>query len=400
MDERGSLANRINLTILSNTLMIVCGIAVILPFVVKGAAAAEFHSSLSYTGFVFSFFMFGMLLGQILNGFMVKVITLKNEIFSIAVIYLLCLFGMFMVTNIELLIPIFILLGYSFGALVTIPFYIISHSFGGKSRSSRMNLLDLFFAVGSVVLPIVAGEMIVNNINWKYVYVAVLILWAIIVIVLFFTKLPNINHAKNDADEKTHFSRWTFNVYLIGFAIFLNFLSFMGFTYWVVNFLVDYLHITPEISNFGLSLFWFLYGAGCMFASIGLMFVKVNKYIIYSVIIALIGYVMIIYSVNGIMMLIAISVLGLGCSCIYGSCISFGTLLLKKPSPRLVSFFIASSGVGTMAAQFYSSYIQGAYGIPAIINLSIIFMIFVLIIILYVSISEKIRKTGALERTE
>ncbi|HJO92942.1 MAG TPA: MFS transporter [Victivallales bacterium] len=400
MDERGSLANRINLTILSNALMVVCGIAVILPFVVKGVAAAEFKTTLSYTGFVFSFFMTGMLLGQIFNGFIVRIITLKNEILSIAVIYILCLIGLFMVKEISALIPIFILMGYSFGALVTIPFYIVSHSFDGKSRSSRMNVLDLFFAVGSVILPIAAGEMIVHNLNWKYVYVSVLILWVIIIGVLLLTKLPNINHAKNDIEDKTHFSRWTFNVYLVGLAIFLNFLSFMGFTYWVVNFLTEYLHIPAETANFGLSLFWFFYGGGCMVASIGLMFIKVNKYIMYSAIVALVGYTLIIYSANGAMMLIAISVLGLGCSCIYGSCISLGTLLLKKPSPRLVSFFIASSGVGTMAAQFYSSYVKGTLGIPAIIKLSVIFMICVFVIILYVSISEKIRKTGALERTE
>ncbi|MCP4179391.1 MAG: MFS transporter [bacterium] len=400
MNEKGSLINRINLNIISNCLMMLCGIAVILPFVVKGAVAAEFKTTLSYTGFVFSFFMTGMLLGQIFNGFITKIITLKHEIYSIAVIYLLCLAGMFMVKEISALIPIFILMGYTFGALVTIPFYIISHSFTGKSRSSRMNLLDLFFAVGSVILPIAAGEMIVHNFNWKYIYVAVLIIWVIIIGVLLFTKLPNINHAKNDLEEKTHFSRWTFNVYLVGFAIFLNFLSFMGFTYWVVNFLTGYLHIPAETSNFGLSLFWFFYGGGCMIASIGLMFIKVNKYIIYSAIIAIIGYVLIIYSVNGVMMLTAISILGLGCSCIYGSCISLGTLLLEKPSPRLVSFFIASSGVGTMAAQFYSSYVQGAFGIPTIIRLSVLFMICVFAIIIYVSISEKIKKTGALERTE
>jgi MFS family permease len=384
---------RIKLSILAYSLTFITGIAVVLPFVVKDAAATEFHNTLAHTGYIFSLFMLGMLVAQLANGFIIKFISLKTEIFLIAGIYIANMIAMYCATNITELIPVFLTLGFGFGALVTIPFYIINHSFDGRHRSTHMNLLDLFFAIGSFCFPILAGQLLADHINWKTLYLLALLIWAFIIILLLFTKLPNVNtHSTNENTISSNFSPWNLNVYLIGLAILFAFTSFMGLTYWLYTFLKEYLHMSIQLATLGVSFFWAFYGGGCLVAGIVLMYMKVNKYILLSAMVAIISYIFIYYSPNNTVLFIAISTLGLGCSTIYGSSIAYGTMLIKNPSPRLVSFFITSSGVGTYVAEFYSSSIQAKFGIPTLIVFSGIFMIMVLLIILYISISEKYKK--------
>ena len=390
--EEYSKMGRLKLSIVAYSLTFITGIAVALPFVVKASVSHDFKSNLTYTGTVFALFMLGMLVAQLSNGFIIKFISLKAEIYLIALLYICCLIAMYLVPTISAMIPVLLVLGFGFGALVTIPFYIIAHSFEGHQRSVGMNLLDLFFAIGSFCFPIIAGQLLARHFDWKTLYLIVMIVWVFIVIVLTFTKLPNVNlHHTDKGEAADKFSPWTFNVYLIGLAIFLAFTSFMGFNYWVVTFLTDYLHIAIDVATLGISCFWGFYGLGCLVASIVLVKFKVNSYIMLSALIAFVSYFFIFYATGGTMMLISISVLGLGCSTIYGSSISFGSLILENPSPRLISFFITASGIGTYAGEFYSSFVQEHFGIPTIIVLSGIFMLLVFLLILYVSISENMK---------
>ncbi len=379
----------VKLSILTYLMMFATGVAVVLPFVVRGSAAAQFHSTAAYTGYVFAFFMTGMLIGQCINGHVIKLMPLKMEIYLVGVVYIICVGLFYIVPSIGYLIPIFIIMGITFGVFVTIPFYLIVHMFEEKKRASRLNLMDFCFAIGSVAFPIIAGYMIQSDFNWKTIYLILFIVWIVIFVLLIDIKLPNVDIA----DEKTmdhHFSKWTFNSFLVGIAIFLAFVSFMGFNYNVINFLISSHHIAPEYASFSISLFWFLYGIGCFIATCLLKYIRVDKYILISSAIAFISLIFIYFTSNVAAIYIIISIFGLGCSTIYGSATSYGTELLKKPSPRLVSFYIASSGVGTMVAEFLSSYIGSTYGNITLIRLSLIFMIIVFLIILYVSLTSKL----------
>ena len=138
-----------------------------------------------------------------------------------------------------------------------------------------------------------------------------------------------------------------------------------------------------NISSYSLTFFWGAYSLGCLAAGLTLKKVKVDNYILFSVGIAILGYIFLLFSYNIFIFFISTSVLGFGCSAIYGSFISYGSLLLKHPSPRLLSFFICFSGIGSLVSQQYSSYIM-KYGTPSlIIKISLILMIFVFFITLY-----------------
>ncbi|MFT6834229.1 MAG: MFS family permease, partial [Francisellaceae bacterium] len=336
----------LRVTVIAYLLTFITGVAVVLPFVIKENAALNLHSDLAFAGYVLSFFMVGMIITEFLNGYIVKYIKLKVELCIIMAVYLLCISAMYFVTSMTQLLPIMVVLGLCFGVVTTVPNYIIVHSFHGTHRSSRLNRIDLFFSIGSFSYPFLAGYMLKDNLSWVFIYASVLIVWIVILFLLITVKLPDLNDDEIGSN-KINYSKWGLNVYMIGLGIFFYFCSYVGFTYWLQPYLQNSLHISIRYATLGISLFWFFYGVGCFISSFAVKIIPVHRYIITSAIVAFICFFFIYQSEGVIMMLIFTSVLGLACSTVYSSSISYGSLILKKPSPRVVGFYITASGVGT-----------------------------------------------------
>jgi|GEM_PF-1931240 len=367
--EKMSRTNTIKLVSLAYCLTFVTGIGVILPFVLKVPAAQFFHSNPATLGYAFSAFMVGMLLMEFLNGYLVEKLSVRTEIIAIAVIYAICGVTLLWVKSIWLLAVVEFIMGLCFGANVTLPNFMIVHSFDKSSRSSHLNRLDFFFSLGSFIYPMIAAYMLTHHCDWQWVYLSVVAIFLVIVILAMRTKLPNLNTADVGADVKK-FSRWNLNVYLIALVIFFFLASYIGFTYWVVEYSEKILHLKTAEASLGLTLFWIFYAVGCFISSILIKKIRISRYIIISGIIAFISYFLILKSANAAMFWVSISVLGLGCATIYSSSISFGTLQVENASPRMVGLFVTASGVGTMLAEVFSSFIESNFGLSSVIIVS------------------------------
>lgn len=381
--------NLLKLTIISYALICITGIMVILPFVVKVPAMHYFHASLAKAGYVFSFFMLGMVAAQYLNGFLVKFISIRNEIILTAVLYTLCVIVMFTVHQIDWLIPVLIVIGFCAGMVNTVPNFLIVHAFSGSLRSARLNRVDFFFSVGSSLYPMVAAWMLLRHFSWLEIYGSVIILFAIIVPLALSSKFPDINKSRGSAAEHRQFSRWNLNVYLVSIAIFLFFVSYVGFTYWLEPYLEVNLKMPVDAANLSLTLFWLFYAIGCLISSFAVQFIRLHRYIICSLILAILAYLGIIGVMNPIIMLVLISVLGLGCATVYSSNISYGTHQVKSPSPRIVSFYITCSGIGTFLGESYSSYVEAHAGFKTLIVISMLMLVGAAVILTVVAVRNR-----------
>ena len=383
--------NKINfkkLLIIVYLLTFLTGAVELIPFSIKLSASAYFKASPATTGYIFSFFMIGMLITTIINGILVKYIKLKHEIFITSIIYITCSVFIFYITNINSLIPVLFTLGICFGIIYTIPNFLIVEAFDKSTRSSKLNRSDFFFSLGTFIYPIIAGYILANNGNWQSVYLSAVIIFITIILLLFFTKLPDLKISSNNS-EIIKYSTWTVNIYLVGGVIFFFVASYTGFLYWTVEYLTQNFHLKIESATFGVSLFSIFYAIGCMTSSFAIKYIKVYKYILYSAITAVIAYLLLIVSKNTFMAYFSISLLGFACSTIFSSSISLGTLLLKHPSPQLVSFYIATGSVSMIVAEVYSSYIFDRFGIIAVILTSICLMLITILIMLYIMTTSK-----------
>ena len=381
--------NLLKLTILSYSLTFICGVMVILPFILKVQAAHYFHSSLEKTGFIFSFFMIGMVIAQYTNGFLVKLISLKCEIFFIALLYCLSIASILLIHNIDFLVIPLVLIGFCAGLSVTLPNFIIVHAFRGYHRSSRLNRLDLFFSVGSFIYPMLTAIMIAHFFSWITVYASVIVIFVLIITLALVTKMPNINQSIHPHHHE--YSKWNINVYLVALAIFCFFLSYVGFTYWLEPYLQINLGIPVKTANFSLTLFWVFYAIGCFISSVAVKYIKLHHYIIASLVIAIIAYIGIDNTHDTHTLLVLISILGLGCATAYSSGISFGTHQVAHPSPRIVALYVTFSGIGTLLGESYSSLIETHLGFNALALCSTAMMVVALLLFAIVASHNRIK---------
>jgi MFS transporter, TsgA protein len=378
--------NIVLIMILAYLLTFVAGGVTMIPFAIKFTATSSLHSTSEYIGYVFSFFMIGYLLANFLNGYIIKFIKLKYEIFLLSFIYIVFVLLMLLVTSATSLLAPILVIGFVMGIIYTIPNFLIVRTFKDRKRISQMNRLDCCYGIGALAYPLVAGYMLKFGYSWQEVFISVIIIFIIIIILSFFIKFPDLNISNEDGDSenkalKVNFSKWNFDIYLVGLLMFFYVLSYMGFTYWIVDYVTVNFHLNILIATFGLSLFWIFYAIGVFISSFIVKNISISKYMLFSGIIAILAYVLILNSHNYFMFYISISLLGYGCSTIFSSTISYGTLMLKKPSPVLVGFFIAISSIGIIATEQFSSYLQSEVGLKAVIWTSVGYMIIAMVIL-------------------
>ena len=374
--------NLILIALLAYLLTFVTGAVNVIPFVIKSAATKFFHSNSETVGYAFGIFMVGYLIGICINGFIVKYIKPRYEILITAVVYTLCSIYMMFIIDVNVLFIPILIMGFGIGMIYTIPNYLIVSSFEGHQRSANMNRVDFCYSLGALAYPIIAGYMLSNGGTWQQVFLSVIIVLVVILIISFMTKLPNLHQVDQDIEtnEIIKYSKWNLNIYIVAIAIFFYLVSYMGFTYWVVEYVTKSFHLKTEAAFFGVSLFWIFYAVGCFISSLVVSRFSVHKYIIYSGIVAIIAYALIFVSSTSMMFYFSISLLGLACSTIFSSSISLGTLFLKNPSPNLISFFIGCATVGSIVAEYSSSFIQSIMGVTAVIVSSAIYMLITVIL--------------------
>ncbi len=378
MENIKTKKNTVLIALLAYLLTFVTGAVCVIPFVINPQVTAYFHSTSERVGFIFSFFMVGYLIAIIINSFLVKLLKPKTEIFITAVIYVLCSAYMYLIQDVNSLYASVIILGLGIGIVYTIPNYLIVSTFTGKERSSNLNIVDFCYSLGSFAYPMITMWILSKGGSWQMVFLSVIVVFILITVIALLTHFPSLNQKQDEVSNaqkvEFKFSSWNPSVYMVAILIFFYLLSYMGFTYWVEDYVIDTFKINADKAAFGLTLFWVSYAVGCFISSFAVKKIAVQKYILISQAVAIIAYLLILKSYNAAMFYTFISLLGLGCSTIFSSSISYGSLLLKNPSPRLISFFIASATVGSIVAESCTSFIQAKLGITAVIVFSSVFM--------------------------
>ena len=165
----------------------------------------------------------------------------------------------------------------------------------------------------------------------------------------------------------------------------------MGFTYWLEPFLQLKMGMSVAKANFALSLFWILYGLGCLFSSFAVKYIRLNRYILGSMLLAFLSYGLIYWVKQPVMVEVAVALLGLGCATVFSSGISFGTHQVAHASPRIVSLYITCSGVGTLIGESYSSFVESRVGFDGVIAASVIMLLIAFVIFTVVACHNRVK---------
>jgi len=363
------------ITVVAALLVLITGATQTIPSTgIRDFVCHQFNATDTQIGDIFALFQVGYFIGVILNGYLFKILKPKIEILTTAGIYIVVSLLFYSTSSLTMLTVLIIIMGFGIGMAYTIPNFLIVNAFTGRARSSFLNLTDAFFSVGSFGIPVVAGFIFANNFSWQFVYLSLIIVFAVVIVLTSILKIPENFEIKSAASKK-EYSKWNINILYMFLVLFFYLVSYMGFTYWAFKDMTSFYSATPTAAVSSIINFWVFYTVGCFLSGFMLRFIRVHRYILGSFTLAAIAYILILNAHTQTEFLIYISILGLGCSTIFASSISYSTQLIKKSSPILVSTCIAIAVVGTISGQFITSHLEGNFGLTSVIIFSLISML-------------------------
>ncbi|MDR7869075.1 MAG: MFS transporter [Sporomusaceae bacterium] len=243
--------------------------------------------------------------------------------------------------------------GLGMGILLPTAFHVTLLLYDAKVRAAKSIAVTFFYAVGSIVGPILAGLALDRGVTWQGVYYAVV---AMLLAVILGTFIPQLKtFAPKKADRGAEKVDWSLNVFLAGLSVFCFMISEFIFGYWIIQYLMDRLAVGVVMASAALSLWWGCITTGRLAGSFILSRISLAKYIIVSAAVASVAYFGLLGAATYAQAMVLIGIKGFAYSSLYPTLISFGTFQTPKPSPRTTSFFLASGSAGIIFSVILSS---------------------------------------------
>jgi len=227
-----------------------------LPFI-----QAEHGLSYSTIAFFITICSVGMLLGVLVGGRICERFGYRKGLIFATVIIFASLGVLRLHTGFERLVINFFFIYLALGWID-----IALNSLGSRIFVTKtailMSLAHFFFGVGSAGGSQYAGIMLTQGIPWRYIFISVLVLYAISLLLIFFATLPRAQ--PKDQRKGLPFLKIIRDVRvwlsfgMIGFCVMFEF----GIANWLVIYLRDSQHMEPGASASYLSLYFILFAIG------------------------------------------------------------------------------------------------------------------------------------------
>lgn len=371
------MSNSRRITLIAYLMYFFAGSSVILPGVLMGAVAHALGVVTADVGSAYSAAGLGMLLSIILSGWLVERIPMR----------VLILLNVSMLTGAILWMPFIdgmkafglsvFLVGLCAGIFIAVANILIVRLYDGSERSSKLIFLDFVFSFGALIFPIIAGKILMALASWELVYKCILVIALGVGFFSYFILFPTFDFSASRKNKKVkkYSCRDFMNMTIVTLACFCYTSSEVSFSFWIVEYLRGKFDVDIDVASISLSVFWVSIALGRLISSYAIKRVSFAKYILGSILIALVQYFFLFGAPNIQAAYVMISVLGLGYASLYPSIISHGTLVVKQSSARLVSLYLTGGTLGfMMGAALLSSLIKRFYGTEASLVVSMGFM--------------------------
>lgn len=338
-------------------------------------------------GYALTFFTIGTSSAAFLSGYILKYIDFKKLLYSAYGLICSGLIGIFFSKTL-LFYEIFLLIsGFGIGILIATSNYMLVKLYDNNERRFKISMLNFFYGFGSIICPLIISQLLLFNLGWQQFYL-ILILFVIgFSITLFFSDTSIVQHEDIPQEKKEgHFS---LIIILIGLSMFFYVISEVVFTTWIVTYMRESLLWNLDMAGKILSFFWIFMAAGRLLSGFLAEKIKLELYIITSMISSLVLVFMFLSFKTSISLFVVASITGLAYSALYPSILTFGTSQIKNIPPHMVTFFITMGAAGSLASFPISGFIKHSLSVKHVIASSMIFMSLAIICIIPVLLRKR-----------
>ena len=233
----------------------------------------------------------------------------------------------------------------------------IAKIYDEKLRASMLLLTDSFYCIAGVASTSVAGVLLARQFHWSSAYLMAFIVTLGIAVIALTARYPETGRQAVHEQEAPQTERWPLGVHLVGLAMLIYLVGFVSIYSWVPNYAQDVLGAGVEVSGEIVSRMFL-----GMFIGQLIMFLLVLRFSlrtlipIYSIMATSLT-VSLWTATSAAQLELAMLCLGLATGGLFKTVLTFGTLQVADPSPKMVSYLIFHAGFGTAVAPFVSSFI-------------------------------------------
>ncbi|NIH16464.1 MAG: MFS transporter TsgA [Buchnera aphidicola (Periphyllus lyropictus)] len=349
----------------------------------------QFKIPITNASNIFNFLNIGILISIFFNSWLIKIFSLKKQIFFGFILMILATTTSIILKNINMFCFSIFLFGLISGTTLSIGTFLITNLYKKKERIKKMLLTDSFFSISGFVFPTINVFFITYKIQWNYIYILISLIYFIIFLISNQIKYPKI--LKKEKKKKNYDNKYLdINVILLYFSALIYILGQLGFISWIPENSIKNMNITIEKSSTIISSFWINYMIGMWFFSYIIKFFNLKKIILFLSSISTIIMFLFIQNKNYYLSLFLISLLGFFSSSIYSMIITLSSLQTKKPSQKIINFTLFSGTIGTMLNFLITSPIVRLKGVKYSLFFSNILYLIVFFIFLILFYKKKI----------
>ena len=351
--------------------------------VVSGPIAADFQISITSATAAFTYLTTGVLVGTLLAMFIFDFVRIKYVVIVGVVVICGSVTAMYAVHHYAVLTTGLALIGASCGLELSAAAILITKLFDERLRASMLLLTDSFYSMAGVFSTSIAGVMLARQFHWSSAYLLGFIVAAGIGVIALTAKYPTTHKSLQSAQSSGEIFEWPAGVHLVGLALLVYLVGFVSIYSWVPNHAQEQLGLSVGTSSQVVSRMFL-----GMFIGQLIMFFLVLKFSLRLLIVlyaslATLMTVLLWTAQTSLQLQISMLVLGLVTGGLLKTVLSYGTTMLKEPSPKMVSYLIFHSGVGTAITPFVSSFIVERFNTAAALQFATICYLVMLVLIIY-----------------
>lgn len=281
----------------------------------------------------------------------------------------------------------FSLLGISNTILQVSLFPLIASMFTKEKTAGMMTMGTFFKAISSFLGPVLAGLAAAYFNDWKLTFVIFSVTALLSLILLFTTRIDEINFESSPTTFKRVLSQLKNKYILICFLIIVLIVGLdVGVNTSTPELLMRRTGIPLDKAGLGTSAYFAARTIGSFLGAFILLRMKPYKYLFYSVIVAIISFLLLMFSDNLWILLILIFIVGFSCANVFS--IIFSLALQEEPSRgnEISALMIMGISGGALILP-----IQGLLGdyVGFIASISVLLGCLILILVFTLMLSKK-----------
>jgi len=346
-----------------------------------------FNVDLDRIGATLSLSAFGLLLSSLFTGILSERIGKKTVYFFGNLLFSACFLGLYFSTHFNYFTLSYILFGASWGIIAVSSTSVISDTFH-LNRSKMIMRLNTGFLLGCFTAPLLVSGALYLNINWRYLFLSVSLLNALLLISILSLKpegLHNIKHEENFRRLLSTNRKLLSNLTIILCGI-INFLHLgAGFTFgsWLTTYFKN-LNIPVIVGSLILCLYSLSFAVGMFIKSFLFSRFSEKKIMQISVILAFVTLTIFFFADTLILKTILIMFFALSFSGIAAAAVSLGIHQNPRNSGSIISIINSFGFLGVVIFQYTAGYLAENFSVNSVIYICIgaLFILIIPVIVL------------------